>query len=445
MKTSRLAFALVPLFVVASLPAQTSWTAGTGNFTDSSNWSAGVPSNNNTFITNGTSGAPSIVNLSNGSNQYVANLTLTADNTLNVNANSLLWISGNISNNGAINLGTGYFIVNSPNLTLTGSGTVTLSAPNSYFEGTSTGQTLTNQSTIVGQGTVGNGYLAVVNSGTINANVSGQTLTLDGVSGSVNTANTGLIEATNGGVLAISGGAVNNAGGNLTASGTGSTLLVTGNTTVKGGNLTASGTGSTLEISGAVVQGGTLTNSGGTMGTQPGYTATLDGSTAAGAVTLNGTYANGANTSTYVNGSIVNHGTIALTAGNSGLSSYLQLQGSTTLSGGGTLTLGSSDGSGTAYIQQSGGSATLTNADNTIQGYGTIGNGTLTLVNQGTINANSSGKTLLLNGGGGVTNTGTLEATERRWQKHSGQWRRRADPRLHDRGRSPDGNGWRHL
>jgi hypothetical protein len=42
-----------------------------------------------------------------------------------------------------------------------------------------------------------------------------------------------------------------------------------------------------------------------------------------------------------------------------------------------------------------------------------IGNSDLTLVNQtnGRMNANSSGNTLYLNGSGGVTNQGTLEAT----------------------------------
>ena len=56
---------------------------------------------------------------------------------------------------------------------------------------------------------------------------------------------------------------------------------------------------------------------------------------------------------------------------------------------------------------------TLTNSDNTIQGAGNIGdNAALAVVNKGTIDANSSGQDLNVNeGDGGVTNTGTLEAT----------------------------------
>jgi len=53
----------------------------------------------------------------------------------------------------------------------------------------------------------------------------------------------------------------------------------------------------------------------------------------------------------------------------------------------------------------------LTNTNNTIEGNGTIGNGGLTVVNgaAGTIYANGpSGTTLVVNGGGGLTNQGTL-------------------------------------
>ena len=65
-----------------------------------------------------------------------------------------------------------------------------------------------------------------------------------------------------------------------------------------------------------------------------------------------------------------------------------------------------------AFLRGSG--VTLTNTNNTIQGAGLIGdNGALTIVNQATIDANASGQSLNLSQGGGVvTNTGTLEATD---------------------------------
>src|SRR5258706_5340689 len=54
---------------------------------------------------------------------------------------------------------------------------------------------------------------------------------------------------------------------------------------------------------------------------------------------------------------------------------------------------------------------TLTNKE-TIQGAGQIGNGKMTLVNSGTINANQSAG-ITVNANGGATHTGTLEATSR--------------------------------
>ncbi len=54
---------------------------------------------------------------------------------------------------------------------------------------------------------------------------------------------------------------------------------------------------------------------------------------------------------------------------------------------------------------------TLTNATDVIEGTGTIGAGSLALSNSGTIDANISAGTLLLNGTGEITNTGLFEAT----------------------------------
>ena len=106
----------------------------------------------------------------------------------------------------------------------------------------------------------------------------------------------------------------------------------------------------------------------------------------------------------------VNSGSLNIVAG-SGTNSVLGLNANTTLSGGGTITLNSGDNNGQAYIQQQVGGANLTNVDNTIQGYGVIGNGGLKLINStaGTILANAAGKTLLINGTGGLTNNGKMQ------------------------------------
>src|SRR5258708_25728397 len=85
----------------------------------------------------------------------------------------------------------------------------------------------------------------------------------------------------------------------------------------------------------------------------------------------------------------------------------LVLQGNVTLSGG-TVTLSNNVNN---FIFGAATADTLTNQE-TIQGAGHIGNGVMTLVNSGTgiINANqSAGMTLQVSGG--ITNTGTIEAT----------------------------------
>jgi fibronectin-binding autotransporter adhesin len=108
-------------------------------------------------------------------------------------------------------------------------------------------------------------------------------------------------------------------------------------------------------------------------------------------------------------GSISNGGLINLTAAGS----YLQLNADLTLSGAGTLTLAG------GQIGTDGNGRTLTN-DTTIQGSGVIGSSAaglsagLSLVNNGTIDANLSGagNSLTIGGNGGsITNTGTFEAT----------------------------------
>jgi hypothetical protein len=250
--------------------------------------------------------------------------------------------------------------------------------------------TLTNvNNTIQGYGVIGNGGLTVVNDalGTINANVTNQTLTLNSSGG---VTNLGLLEGTNGGTLNISAITVNNAGGNITANG--GTVLINAGAIIDGGALNS-------------LNGGTLGNGGGS--------AILNGTTAAGAVTISSgsTWTGGLGSTTYTTGSIVNNGNIQLNGG-SGNNTFMNLLGNTTLSGGGTVTLNSSTGTGAAYIQQNSGGLTLTNTDNTIQGYGVIGNGGLAVVNgaNGTILANSVGNDLVVNGSGGLTNNGTLQA-----------------------------------
>ncbi|HWW13817.1 MAG TPA: hypothetical protein VN310_04075, partial [Candidatus Dormibacteraeota bacterium] len=103
-------------------------------------------------------------------------------------------------------------------------------------------------------------------------------------------------------------------------------------------------------------------------------------------------------------GNITNAGTITLNS--TGAPTELVLGANVTLSGAGTLTLSNNVNN---EILGSATTDTLTNQE-TIQGAGNIGNGSMTLVNSGTINSNqTAGLTIQANGG--MTNTGTVKAT----------------------------------
>jgi hypothetical protein len=272
--------------------------------------------------------------------------------------------------------------------------------------GTLKGTTLTltdGTDSISGKGTLGSGGLATVNGGTIDASTG--TLTLNGTGGITNSngGSGGLLEATSGGALSLLN-TVNNASGNITASGIGSTVSLDSGAAVTGGTITANG--GTVSFGNTTVTGSTLTTTGGgVMRTVAGKTPTLNGVT----ISTGSTYTQTDGTTTDLTGTITNNGTIALNGGG-GKSGVELLIGNTSLTGGGTVQMTDNTGGGNAFIEGNG--LTLTNTNNTISGTGTIGNGTIGLINNGTIEAATAGGTtmLALNGTGGVTNNGTFEA-----------------------------------
>ena len=130
------------------------------------------------------------------------------------------------------------------------------------------------------------------------------------------------------------------------------------------------------------------------------------------------TYTGGAGTTTQIFGTIQNQGNIQITAG-SGQNAALSVGGGSygnnaTLTGGGKITL--SGGAGTTATIVDGtfaGGNVLTNSNNTIQGYGSIGyTSDLKVINSagGTLLANVAGQTLSVDGTGGLTNNGTMQA-----------------------------------
>jgi len=281
-------------------------------------------------------------------------------------------------------------------VTLSGGGTVTLSNNvNNFIFGQVSTNTLTNQETIQGGGQIGNGKLTLVNSGTINSNQSsGMTINANG-----GVTNTGTLEATTGAVLALASSTVNNTGGTISAN-TGTIQVTT--STVNGGAITLTGA-SALQLSNGTVHGGsTITNS---------SSGTIE--VTAGTSLLGGTINNSAggilkvdnNTILQLEGGTYSQiGAVQLNS--SGNFTELVLEGNVTLSGG-TVTMSANANN---FILGSTPSNILTN-QGTIQGAGNIGNGTMGLVNTGTINANASGNLIINVSNQNFNNTGgTVQA-----------------------------------
>jgi hypothetical protein len=331
-----------------------------------------------TTVTGGTLNGP-------GSFTSVNGTLIGVTNSANVQIpdSDQLYIAGTINNSGTLALNsTGNnteIYVSSATATLQGSGTVTLSdSDNNYIsEPNASGDQLTIAQPIKGPGgNIGGGSLALVNQSTIDATASafGNALTIQPLS---TFTNSGLLEATGGGSLALDGGTYANTGATITA-GAGSTVTLENGATIAGGTLNGAGTFTAL--------GG----------------ATLNGLTNAGTLQVaNGSYAN-------LTGTINNTGGLQINS--LGNSTYLDASGSVTLTGGGTLTLSDNNNN---YVGGAG--STLTNVNNTISGSGNIGNGNLGFTNQaaGIVDATSArGNSLTVNSGAlAVTNAGLFEAS----------------------------------
>ncbi len=342
---------------------------------------------NDAPITGGTLttvGTGSIHTVTAGSLTNVTNSgTFIGDN------NSVTTIGGTITNSGTMTFATSgnntRLEVLTPT-TLTGGGTVNLTSM-TIVEGTSV---LTNaNNTIQGEtsgtaGSFGGNSLGIVNqaNGIIDANVSTKTLFVD--PSAANLTNTGLMEATNGGLLVLTGegnGTFDNTSGTIQATGAGSQVQLTQGASITGGTLATASGGTIHDINTA-----TLTN-----------------------LTNSGAFVGDDGTATTIAGTINNTGSITLAT--SGNNTRLEVLTPTTLTGGGTVNLTS-----LTIVE---GTSVLTNANNTIQGennggVSSLGANAIGIVNQanGIIDANVSTKTLFVDpGAGNLSNAGTMEAT----------------------------------
>ena len=243
--------------------------------------------------------------------------------------------------------------------------------------------------TIQGQnGTIGNqsfagGAATLANAGAILANVDQGTITLN-VSGL--TTNTGTLAALNGGTLALNSAVTNAGGGHIDALGGGTA-------------------GSVVQQNGITITGGTLNTSGAGR-----FVASNNGANFLSSVTLAGTLDLASNTGIerIAGGSLVLNGGVI----NINSNSVLSLQ-SDTVSGTGTITLGSTGASNRLSIEIGDsviGAGVLVHGQNGTIGGQVFAGGAATLTNNGVITADTGGGQMVLNVSGLTTNNNTLSA-----------------------------------
>ena len=371
------------------------WNAGTGNWSNASNWAGGVVPNStaaDVFVDGGNTAVKSVVDMDN--TFTVDQLTIDAGDTVVVeNNNGLIMDAGSVSattafdNAGTLTLGSvgNYTDLSIRSIvTLMGGGVVNVTSASRILGG---GTLINVDNTIQGDtanSNLGFDQLTLVNqaAGVIDANsASGAALTIDPDAGGLT--NAGTLRASNGGVLTLSGydvGSFANTSTGVIEALDGSQVQLVNGVTITGGVLSTTGTGIIHDSNGA-----TLTN-----------------------VTLQGALALDNSNALTLNGTITNNGVISVNS--VGNYTDIDITGTTTLMGGGVVNV-------TSASRILGG-GTLINVDNTIQGdtaNSNLGFDQLTLVNQaaGVIDANSaSGAALTIDpDAGGLTNAGTLRAS----------------------------------
>jgi hypothetical protein len=287
-------------------------------------------------------------------------IDLTTTGTVNVPAGAVLNWQGTINNTGTLHLnGT---ILTNGTVTLQGAGSVIVKG--GIFSGGGGTNPLINKQLIHGGGTFQ--QVPLTNQATIQADIHATPLSIVGSS----MTNSSILQATTGGTLQIET-TVNNSVGTIEAQ--------NASTVVLGGNFNGT------------VSGGTLTTVG--SGTIQSQNGTLDGTVS---IPTNAGRLNVNNFDLFIQGTINNMGTIALTG-----NSCVILNQPSTLNGSGKLIMASTScifGSGLAFTNQS-----------TILGAGTIGDSNpMPITNNGIIFANSTSPLTIQPDATGFTNNGRL-------------------------------------
>jgi len=292
------------------------------------------------------------------------------------NGGSPGYLQGTVLNEGTIELastGNGTTLYMYGNVTLEGSGDLDIlpSGPN-YVRGNASTDRLTNgpDHTIHGARELGYNALAVSNAGLIDADRGGSTLVVNPAD-AVTNYNTGVMQSSGGGILQLTGGSFDNTGGVIQAL-DGSTTQIAGGAAVTGGEL-RSFAGGMIHLSSS----GRLVNL-----TSDAYVRIPNGQGPG-----------------YLQGTIVNNGTLEVQGGGSGTAMYIS--GNVLVSGTGTLLIG---GHNDIYNA----ACTLTNgADHTIR---TLSNNDIqpTLVNEGIVDVPTGTSLLCTTAYSGAAGSTTL-------------------------------------
>ena len=322
---------------------------------------------------------------------FLSGVTLTNGSTIDMaSATATGRVINGITVNGAININNSSLLNFEGNQTLAGAGSIVFGATGNNRVGVDGGgKTLTVASgvTISGaNGTIGPGQLvngsgnAIINNGTLSANVAGGTIAIAGLDAGLT--NNGTISALNGGTIALQSNLIGGIGGQL-----------------------AAGAGSVISQQGVTISGIVNTSGGGSL--RP----TNSGNNSLSGVTLNGNLdmASATALERVINNLMLN-GAININNG-----SLLNFEGNQTLAGAGSIVFGAT---GNNRVGVDGGGKTLTVASGvTISGEsGTIGLGQLlngsgnAIVNNGTINSNGGGTIVIAGLDAGIINNGLLRA-----------------------------------
>lgn len=246
------------------------WTAASGNWGLSNNWTNNQVASNGYAV--GITGAGGTI-----TNDFVTSLSsLTFSNTAGsytltgTNATQVLEIIACITNNSAATQTIDLTIAGAGGLTQSGTGTTVLSRSNSYFGGT----TLSSGAVLIGtNNALGSGAVTVSGASALIAGTANLSTTNAMSFSAATTIDTGINRWTNAGTLSGAGSLTKVGSGTLTIAGTGSTfsgnttlnvgaLQVASNSTLGAGTVTVA-SGASLSGSGTV--GAVILNSGGVL------------------------------------------------------------------------------------------------------------------------------------------------------------------------------------